>query len=166
MTLTMLARSVRHRRAAERLGTGICWVLLAGCGTATTPEDPPSRTDETYLQARQDALARKSLQRRPEADEASVTGEVPGDVMARIREHLAQRIDVPADELTVRRAEAQLWPDGAMGCPQPGMNYTAAPVEGYWIVLEHADRDYDYRVSRSGLMVMCEAMAMPDPPAQ
>jgi hypothetical protein len=161
-----LGAIARHRRYPVLLSAGVCWAMLTGCGTAAAPGEVPSRSDETYVQARQEALERKNVQRRPEPDENAVVGEVPADVMGRIQEHLARRVDAPADELAVRRAEARVWPDGAMGCPQPGLNYTSAPVDGYWIVLEHQGRDYDYRVSRSGLMVMCEAMAIPNPPAQ
>lgn len=166
MTLTTLGGIARYRRGPMLVSAGFCWLMFTGCGTSAAPEETPSRSDEAYVQARQEALERKGVQRRPEPGESAVVGEVPDDVMGRVRDHLARRIDVPPDELTVRRAEARVWPDGAMDCPQPGMNYTSAPVDGYWIVFEHQGRDYDYRVSRSGLMVMCEAMAIPDPPVR
>jgi hypothetical protein len=36
----------------------------------------------------------------------------------------------------VVQAEAVTWPDGALGCPEPGIVYTQALVPGYWVVVE------------------------------
>ena len=40
--------------------------------------------------------------------------------------------------------EDVLWPDGSLGCPQPGMAYTQAVVEGYRISLTDGDAAYAY----------------------
>lgn len=46
-----------------------------------------------------------------------------------------------AETFTVLRAEHVLWPNGAVGCPQPDMMYTQAVVEGYRIVISTPDGD-------------------------
>ena len=43
-------------------------------------------------------------------------------------------------DIKVLSAEAVTWPDGSLGCPQPGMMYTQALVPGFRIVLQAADR--------------------------
>lgn len=43
---------------------------------------------------------------------------------------------VSEDAVTVLVAEAVTWSDGSLGCPEPGMAYTQALVDGYRIELE------------------------------
>lgn len=59
-------------------------------------------------------------------------------------EDLARRLDVSPEEVTVVEALAVTWPDGGLGCPQPGMAYTQVPVDGSFVVLEAGERRYEY----------------------
>jgi hypothetical protein len=90
----------------------------------------------------------------PNAD-ASLAG-IPGDVLNSVLDDAAQRLGVPADALVVTHAEAVTWNDGALGCPEPGMMYTQALVDGYWIVVEAGGQSLDYRVPASGSFRICE----------
>ncbi len=64
--------------------------------------------------------------------------------------------------LTLVRAQAVTWSDGSLGCPEPGMSYTQALVEGYWIVLDAGDQTLDYRASASGAFKLCpDSMGVP-----
>lgn len=135
----------------------------AGCGS---PErEPASRADPEVMAAREQAMARKGMDPVPAPDAEAVVGEVPARVMTDVRDHLAGRTGGRPDAFEVIRAEAHEWPSGAMGCPQPDLTYTPRPVSGYWIVLRHDDRDYDYRLSDTGTLVLCEGMMLEDPPA-
>lgn len=140
-------------------------LTLVGCGDGGS-QARPSRTDPELLNARGAAIEGKDLARVPPESPATTRGEVPADVMGRTRAHLADRLSVPADELETVRAQAMQWPNGAMGCPQPGINYTQALVSGYWIVLRHGGRNYDYRIAESGHFVLCEGMQVNDPPVE
>jgi hypothetical protein len=51
--------------------------------------------------------------------------------------------------------EPVTWPDGSLGCPDPGMMYTQALVEGYRVTLLAGDLTYDYRVGRGGHFRRC-----------
>ena len=51
-------------------------------------------------------------------------------------EDLAQRLDVPPDTIKVSGARQVTWRSGALGCPEPGMNYTDALVPGSVIYLQ------------------------------
>lgn len=86
----------------------------------------------------------------------AVTGEVPGDLMDRVIEQLIKKENLDREAITVVRAESVIWPDGALGCPVPGEMYTQAQVEGYWIVLKSANKEYDYRASARGHFKRCK----------
>ncbi len=58
---------------------------------------------------------------------------------------LARRLGVDPVEVTVVSYKDVTWPDGSLGCPEPGNSYTQALVEGYQIGLRHDDRFFDYR---------------------
>lgn len=51
-------------------------------------------------------------------------------------EDLARRLDVPTESIKVSGARRVTWRSGALGCPEPGMNYTAALVPGSVIYLQ------------------------------
>jgi hypothetical protein len=53
------------------------------------------------------------------------------------------------------RAESAVWNDGALGCPEPGMMYTQALVNGYWVVIDAAGQNYDFRVDSGGNFRLC-----------
>jgi len=87
---------------------------------------------------------------------SAVTGEVPGDLMDNIIEHLIKQENLEREAITVVRAESAIWPDGALGCPVPDEMYTHSQVEGYWIVLKSANKAYDYRASAKGYFKRCK----------
>jgi hypothetical protein len=58
---------------------------------------------------------------------------------------VAKLAGVPAEQVTVISAEAVTFPDGSLGCPQPGVAYTQALVDGYKIVAEAGGNTYDFR---------------------
>ena len=57
---------------------------------------------------------------------------------------LRSRLDDPEADVTVVSVEEVDWPDGSIGCPQPGMVYTQAIVNGSKIVLLHDGVEYAY----------------------
>lgn len=57
---------------------------------------------------------------------------------------LAQRMDVPLDAVVLSGASRVTWRSGALGCPEPGMNYTQALVPGSVIYLRAHDMLHAY----------------------
>jgi hypothetical protein len=57
---------------------------------------------------------------------------------------LSARLGVVEGEIALVSAVFVVWPDGSLGCPQPGMAYTQVQVEGYQIVLAVGQTQYDY----------------------
>jgi hypothetical protein len=59
-------------------------------------------------------------------------------------DNLAEHLGIEADAVTVVQAVAVTWPDGSLGCPEPGMMYTQALVDGTFVLLEAGGRQYQY----------------------
>jgi hypothetical protein len=68
-----------------------------------------------------------------------VKGQVPQTILESILKEAAALAKVARDKLVIVRAESVVWNDGSLGCPEPGMMYTQALVNGYWVVIDAAD---------------------------
>ncbi len=75
---------------------------------------------------------------------------VPPDLLTAALEDAAKRTGAKAAAIEVTVAEAVTWPDGSIGCPQPGMMYTQALVPGYRIVLRAGEHTLNYHASSRG----------------
>ncbi len=84
---------------------------------------------------------------------------LPADLLARLVGDLASRSGSDPSAITLIGAEAVLWNDGSLGCPQPGMVYPQVQIEGYRVILRIGDRDYDYRVGKGGSFMLCDQAA-------
>ena len=71
-------------------------------------------------------------------------------------EDLARRLHISAEKIKVVKFEAVVWPDGSLGCPQPGMYYIQMLVEGYLIQLEYEGTMYAYHGKGSQSPFYCE----------
>ncbi len=69
---------------------------------------------------------------------------------------LAKRLGVAAAEVTVVSSDEVTWPDGSLGCPEPGMHYTQALVQGSRIILEAAGKQYHYHSGATRPPFLCE----------
>ncbi len=86
-------------------------------------------------------------------------GEVPEDIVAKMRADLARQIGSRAGAARVVRSEAVTWADGGLGCAEPGQLYTQATVPGYRVDFEAAGRTYIYHASASGVVKLCRALS-------
>jgi hypothetical protein len=57
---------------------------------------------------------------------------------------LAERLGADVQAIKVLSIDEVTWRDSSLGCPEPGMMYTQALVEGARIVLEYDGVSYDY----------------------
>ena len=78
-------------------------------------------------------------------------GEVPGTLLGEIIADLAGATGAKRDSIKLVRAEAVVWHDGSLGCPKPGEFYIQVLMSGYWVILEVAEQEYDYRANDSGI---------------
>lgn len=57
---------------------------------------------------------------------------------------LANKADADPADIEVVANDQVTWRDGSLGCPEPGMMYTQALVDGYRIVLRVSGTDFFY----------------------
>jgi hypothetical protein len=74
---------------------------------------------------------------------------------------LAARLGVSTDGIRVVSEENVTWPDGSIGCPQPGMSYTQALVDGRRVVLVHDGVEYHYHGAQNGPLFYCASPSDP-----
>jgi hypothetical protein len=84
-----------------------------------------------------------------------VESQVPEAILGPILKEAAKLANVAREQLVVVRAEAVVWNDGSLGCPEPGFEYTQALVNGYWVVIQIAGQTYDFRAGRDGSFRLC-----------
>jgi len=137
-------------------------VLLAACAVQTgdtspspdgspTPDTSPSPDTSSSRPARTEP----PLATIPPSEEP-IIGEVPAEILANIVADASERTGADAAEIDVVQAEAITWTDGSLGCPEPGMAYTQALVDGYHVIVAAGDTEVDYRVGAGGGFRVCE----------
>ncbi len=144
---------------------------LAGCagqGDSVETEKSDAGLDreqelERRLEVRRE-LGNKLPAPVPDEPRTPVLGEVPDSILSAARADLAAKLDVPAESIGVKESAAVVWNDGSLGCPRPDQVYTQALEPGYRIILEHGDRQYDYRATERGYLVLCELPTLLQPP--
>jgi len=145
---------------------GMLFFALAACtaqsgqeaqATSRQSTDTTTPGAELAQRAEKRATIPSGLERVPGTSPAApVTGEAPSALLDKIIADLMTRKNIRREEIAVTRAEAVIWPDGSLGCPRPGEMYTQATVEGYWIVLRWAEKEFDYRASSKGQFLLCK----------
>ena len=149
-----------------RLLLGMLFFALGAC-TAQTGQEAQATSRQSTENIAPDAELQQRAERRstiPSGLErvpgtipaAPVTGEAPSELLDAIIADLMTRKNIKRDEIAITRAETVIWPDGSLGCPRPGEMYTQATVEGYWIVLRWAEKEFDYRASAKGQFLLCK----------
>jgi hypothetical protein len=77
-------------------------------------------------------------------------------LIQQVKEDLALRLSVVAEQITVLEAKAVVWPDASLGCPQPGMRYLQVPQDGALILLGFEDTVYEYHSGGGRDPFLCE----------
>lgn len=87
------------------------------------------------------------------------------------RNDLAQRMDADPASIKLLGTHEVEWRSGALGCPEPGMNYTQAIVPGLLIRLGVGNDEFDYHAKIDGKPFYCPrerselpALNQPDAP--
>lgn len=130
--------------------------LMLGCSSAPPGASPEGSTSASgSLPPRSSGSGDLAPTVPPSA--APIIGEVPPGVMDAVRARLATDTGLDAAAAEVKVAEAVEWPDGSLGCPEPGGIYTQAIVPGYRVVLVLDGQEYDYRVAARNVVIRrCE----------
>lgn len=115
---------------------------LAGCNGVDNQASPHSAT----------ANIEKAEQH--EKTDVPVPMNLNGQI-AFARTDLAQRLDLPPESVKLSAARQVTWRSGALGCPQPGMNYTEALVPGSVIYLQADNVIHAYHAKFAGKPFYC-----------
>ena len=81
---------------------------------------------------------------------------------------LSDHLSVPMETISVAAIQDTTWRDGSLGCPQPGMMYTMALVDGYQVTLTADGKSYQYHTRGTDSFIRCvkgQSVA-PDSPTQ
>jgi hypothetical protein len=112
--------------------------IVGGC-TAAAPSGDPGPSNQPTVQPSAAGGPGGTGSASPGSDS------LPASVLDPVLAEIARIAAVPVDQVTVVSAESVTFPDGGLGCPQPGVSYTQALVDGYKIVATAGGTTYDYR---------------------
>jgi hypothetical protein len=138
------------RAATLLIGLGL---ISGACGPSVVTETPPRVATPSRGAQPADTPAASS-----QPEELTDTPSESEGVVALARQDLAERLDLPLEQIRVASIESVRWPDASLGCPQPGMAYGQVVTPGYRIVLEAGGQQYSYH-SGGGNLELCEAQA-------
>lgn len=152
-------------------------LVLAGCGAGVEPGSgqvsggpaPSATTPATTAPSAATAAPTEPEptmtddQPPPRQQPPPSTGAVPEPYLERVIADASERSGLPRDRLEVTRAQAVQWRDGSLGCPEPGMMYTQAIVDGYWVELAATGQRFDYRLDGRGNFRLCQQPARESP---
>jgi hypothetical protein len=154
------------------LATAAVLTILAG--SAACAKEPPAAGPVEGSEPSQNAGERpaseqvpsgisprsKQPRRVPQTAEARVdipatNVELPAQLRASVIADAARRAGVSESAVVVRGSEEIQFPDGSLGCPQPGMMYTQMVIPGYRVVVQAGGKTFDYRATRDGEPGIC-----------
>ena len=85
-------------------------------------------------------------------------------LIAQAKEDLALRLSIPTTQIDLIELSSIVWPDGALGCPEPGVAYTQVQQEGLLIRLRAGKRIYPYHGGGGTPPFLCEQAITEDKP--
>jgi len=176
------ARWQRARHVAPLVVTALLTITV-GCGGDDASSDPTrsdAGTSPTSSESDSAPATGSTLPTQPSADtdpsqsvpSAATVGEPvgsdhtvfeAGDIdeglrpfVERARDDLAVRLAVDRDDIELLTAVLVVWPNSALGCPDPKRRYTQVPVDGSVIELGVGDRVYRYHTGGASELFLCE----------
>ncbi len=66
------------------------------------------------------------------------------ETITKAKNDLATRLSIEPRNIEIVEVAAVTWPDGSLGCPQPGMMYTQVQVDGLLILFSAGGQIYEY----------------------
>lgn len=130
----------------RRFGVLATLLLLSACAMPAGPTQSPSPQASRFQTA--DPLPSPSV---PSGTPVAL----PEARLQAIRADLTGR-SVNAEQVQVVSAEQLTFKDGSLGCPQPGVQYTQAQVDGMRVLVQAAGRTFDYRFGTTDTPRLCE----------
>ncbi|HKU88261.1 MAG TPA: hypothetical protein VJP84_00600 [Steroidobacteraceae bacterium] len=141
---------------ARFMGALVVASLAAACVASgedkrATPRAPPTR------------IPAPALNDQPAGLTVSTTA-IPVSVRRAVVADAARRFKVPESNVVLTRAEQVTWPNGALGCPEPGTMYTQSLVPGFRVVAKTSSGVLLYHTDTQGDVRNCRVHEGVDPP--
>ena len=138
-------------------------MALAACGGGNDPSDVPDSTLDTTSPP-----STTASDETPATTVPAPPSPAPSDepVVAAAIDDLADHLDIPTSDIILVSFERVTWNDGSLGCPQPGMAYTQALVDGSRTILEVDGVTYAYHAGQDDDPFLCDRPGLkpgPDP---
>ncbi len=137
-------------------------VVLAACGPANPATPVP---EEIESQTASPGSTPEGAQTQPSnplltPEDTDMTSPIPLDAAAQklvilVKEHLAQQLGIPVEQITLSEVKPAVWRDASLGCPKPAVDYIPMETPGYRIVLEAGGRTYNYHTDEVKRFVVC-----------
>lgn len=139
-------------RRATLLITSLTMLMAS---TAFAADTPPRPTRAAAGEAPPRRIPSPLPRSASPVGEAVPTASVPARVRRAVVADAARRFEVAESAVVLARAEQVTWPDGSLGCPQPGRMYTQALVPGYRLVAKSAQGEFEYHADSRGNVMTC-----------
>jgi hypothetical protein len=93
-------------------------------------------------------------------------GSTENQLVVFAREDLAKRLGIPVEQIELITMESVTWPDGSLGCPEPGVEYIQVQREGTLIRLRADKHIYQYHSGGGRPPFLCEhpSVVLDNPP--
>lgn len=147
--------------SAPALATVTAPAAAESAATATSPVvqgqvAPAGEVDLTQVTpATPDAGQTPQVMPAPGVPGAAGTVDNMEQLLQKLTLDLSQREGVPVEDIAVAVVQPVTWPDGSLGCPQEGMMYTMALVDGYQVVLQIGNRSFYYHTAGVEYFTFC-----------
>lgn len=151
---SLSARGQPWRRCRAASVAGALVLLSAGCNGGSRADLPPASVDQRRGVVEKEGTP-TTPQRAPSTEAPAGSGEVPPQLLSLFQDDLAQRALVKPETITVVSATEQQWPNGGLGCPEPGQMYMQIVIPGYRVLLKAGSETYDYHSDTRGNFVVC-----------
>ena len=143
----------------RRLG-GLAWIVVlaaASCSSGPAPfprpMPPPGPEEEPDAGPAGDGAV---VTTPPPPRDAPVPPAAQGLVDRALR-NLQQRMALGStDEIRIVSVEEVEWSDTSLDCPDPEMDYRSETTPGYLILLEAAERIYEYHADAAYSIILCK----------
>jgi hypothetical protein len=78
-----------------------------------------------------------------------------------VQQDLAARLSIAPWDIEVIDAQAVVWPNPGLGCPQPGMAYIQVPVDGALVRVRYQGKVYEYHSGGRRGPFLCDNPSKP-----